>query len=356
MLTIITVLAEILAIIGYTLMIRHYIGPLLKKGSIKHNNIVDQPNTIILTLNIGNREITKKNLKNACVFGGIIAGFVGALIIFILYMTHHPYWIGYGNMNPAYVTPERIVLFFLLQMFVGVFLGWLCGHFTFTKANSSENWIKRYSHIFLILISAFVSIIFFRQLMVRNALREPNTFPYEIDDLRLLTDNSKCIDERFIKLYHLNTDTSLHSKFVRMGGGYLGEPDFEMLATGLAGSTAFLILIVNLAELFKIGVQSKRYILSTRRMILITAKAAFFGFIAWISVYGIYLFLTETCIIYKFGFIYARWVFSFDFPHPERFLFVFVLCGIYLISMLISIQIYSVPKENGDGNETITHT
>ncbi len=339
------VIEVIVAVIAHILMGTFYLVKLIKiRTEVKKNN--DHQNSNISTSMNGKWRITitKLNFKKACMWGGSIAGFFGSILILLLYISHNKDLAGYPKLDPEQFKLQVIMLVFLFQILLGTFLGWLCGNFSTKIESTNKRHLNRIFYLSFIFIIGFLSIFFLRQLMARDALILPNKHYSGINEFSELNNGKPCkIDADFLALYKENKDTSWHVKYIRPGGGYLGEPDFESLATGLAGAIVFLILVLRLSKLFKPG-HSKNKILSLKGIILITLQAAFLGFVCWIAVYGIYLILIRNCILSKFGVIYARWVFTFDFPNPQRFLLVFLLCALYLFSFFFMIRMFSVSK------------
>ncbi|MGB8193740.1 MAG: hypothetical protein WCF67_17545 [Chitinophagaceae bacterium] len=284
--------------------------------------------------------ITKHNFNKACLIGGLIAGFIGASVIFIISPASD---MGYSEIDERHFREKIRIILCLLQVLLGALLGWVCSSFAWSENVKHENMARRWLNMFFIFIIAFFSIVFFRQLMVRDALVRPGHYDKKTYSLRF--SNEECIADNYIGLYQPVLDSANHIKhYIRKGGGYFGEPDFESLATGLMGGIAFVIMVLKLSQLLNANSGPQRNSLAGREILLITLQSAFFGLIAWMFVYVTFLILTgTTCFIKRYDVIYARWIFVFDFPHPERYLLNFMLCGIYLFCFLFLIRSYSVP-------------
>lgn len=287
-------------------------------------------------------KITKSDFNKACIIGGFIAGFIGALIIIII---SHSSDIGYRNIDILYFKEKIRIVVCILQISLGCLLGWICSKFAWPKNTQIKNTFKQCVSIFCIFIVSFISIISFRQLMTRDALVRPNDYERVVQNLNFLN-TEKCIAQDYKNLHHAVKDdtTNTIKYYIRKGGGYFGEPDFESLATGLMGGIAFVILVMNLSKSFNRNSELEKNSPSFKEMLMITLKSSFYGFIGWMGVYLIFIFLTKTtCLIHKYDFIYARWLFEFEFPHPERFLLNFMLCTIYVFCFLFAIRAHSTP-------------
>ena len=119
---------------------------------------------------------------------------------------------------------------------------------------------------------------------------------------------------------------------LRMGGGLLGEPDFETLATGLMG--AFVILF--LVQAFR---KNKLAVFTKTITFGLTFKMIIYGLLAWGLIFGIYTLLTDRLgVIHKGDYLIARYFFTIDFPHPERPIFAIAMYMVYVFCFIISIQ------------------
>ncbi len=249
------------------------------------------------------RKIEREQFAMAGFRGGICAGFFATLIIAVIrYASGTNETIlatGYENIDFKKFIREIFPLLFLFQISIGALLGWLCCATAITKNKSRS--------VLLFLISFFV-IVLFRQLMARDAWHFPGTFPF--------------MDK---------------ASSIRMGGGPLGEPDFETIATGIVGAIGFLIL----AKTFQRTNLNVPSIKETPGIIL---KITIYSIAVWCSVYLIYRLLVSTILQQGDHFISTS-IFVFDFPHPERPIFAALLCVVYTYCIIASIKYQSYKKE-----------
>lgn len=300
----------------------------------------------------GKRQITRKDFKKACFYGGLTTGFFGVLIIWLLYFLRpiapDAFDItGYGNMSPDEYKKQVSLIVTLLQMILGGTLGLLCASLGWPSYGTRKKRIKDTSYFFLVFVLGFVIIIISRQVMARDALCPSNYRLHlnksDFDSLK----KTPCIDASFMSKFNVDTTAdSVKGKYFRLGGGILGEPDFETLATGIMGGIGFLTLVLSLLKLSNGSVPTKGALFS------VAGKSTILGLIGWLSIFLIYTVLLRFCFIQKYGFIYQRWFFIFDFPHPERMYLVALLCFLYVFTILLSIRLLSKPKPDNKLNRT----
>lgn len=162
------------------------------------------------------KHISSKTFTIAGFRGGAIAGFLAAVIIVIIRYVNGasetPVNTGYENISFEKFMREIFPLLLLFQIFDNALLGWLCCYVAATKN-------KFFNNIVLFLISFIVTVLL-RQAKARDAFYFSGTY-------------------HFIDRFG-NAIT---------GGGHLGEPDFETLATGIMGAVVFLILVKNFRKI-----------------------------------------------------------------------------------------------------------
>ncbi len=251
--------------------------------------------------------IDAKKFIRAGFRGGICAGFFTAIIIAVMRYAsgtnETPLATGYEKISFGKFMREIFPLLLLFQIFSGALIGWLCCFVAIAKNKFS-------SGIILFMIS-FIIIILLRQAMTRDALYLSGTYAF---------------NDRFGN--------------VRMGGGPLGEPDFETIATGIMGAIGFLIL----AKVFQ---KTNLKVPTLKEAFGIILKTIIWGISAWCLVYVIYLLLIST-ILHRGNYFISTSIFVFDFPHPERLIFAALLCMVYTYCIIASIQYQAYKKEVSD--------
>jgi len=272
------------------------------------NEKFPEPSARLKKIQLGKYILTENNFRKACILGGIIAGLIGAIIIFISFKINSSNWTGYDNIDVHKFQSKVIILIFLLQPILGFCFGYLLSVISWPSPNASKR-MKSFRFRILIFFFGFILMIILRQLMTRDAWVCP--------------------------LHYKETDG-------RMGGGPLGEPDFETLATAFAGGSAFLILSYTLLRAFQLPY--KRIKLSLNRTMLeIAGLSALLALFAWISVFILYKILENLGLIPDKTII-PTWVFNFEFPHPERAMFICLMSFIYILSTLLSIRFFPKSK------------
>jgi hypothetical protein len=228
--------------------------------------------------------IDRKRFSKAGTTGGTIAGLIGSLVIIA-----KPDMSGYWNISEAfYRTLWTGIIFF--QIAGGMFAGWLCARFALTQRLTK---LQRT----LVFLVGFAIIFLVHQLAARDALVPVGKY--------------------------LEKDGS-------WGGGPLGQPDFESLATGLMGGMSFLLLVIAL---------QREKVLTMGRAIMATFLIATIGTFLWSMIHIVFKVLISYHIIVEKDFIISPAFFKFEFPHPERSVIVAILSCIYLLSIFISIRL-----------------
>jgi hypothetical protein len=241
----------------------------------------------------------KKKFISAGIRGGIYAGILASLTIVLLrYLNDRnttPLPTGYENVSFDSFMHDIFTPLLLFQIIAGAFLGYFCCYTAASNSKVSKN--------LLLFILSFVVIVILRQCMARDAWVLPGTRTY--------------IDQ---------------NGHVRSGGGILGEPDFETLATGFMG--AFVILL--LVRAFR---KNRLIALVKKDTLVLIIKSIICGIVAWGCMYGIYIILVERLqLIDKGDYLVDPSIFIVDFPHPERPVFAMAIYLIYVLSFLFSIR------------------
>lgn len=218
-----------------------------------------------------------KDFCNAGFCGGAVAGFV--VVIFVVSMK----WLGYAELSLdefALLWP-RMIFLATIGGAGGGFLG--CQFALFFERTEKESFKKPVLR-FCVFMSGFVIIVIVHQLSVRDALLKASP---------------------------------------------LGGPNFETLATGLLGGTAFLIMV---KELSKIRATKTGAGLKT------AAKATIIGVTLWSLIFVIYFVLTEFGVFAEKQPLFAQFptLFFVEFPRPEHSVHCIVGCLFYVSSVLTS--------------------
>lgn len=231
------------------------------------------------------------------IYAGILASITIALVRYFNGENITPFPTGYENMSFARFMRDVFTPLLFFQIISGGLLGFFCSYNIVTRSKLSNN--------LLLFMLSFIVIVVLRQSMARDAWFWPGTY--------------------------LNIDESGN---VRKGGGILGEPDFETLATGFMGAfvISFLVRAFRKNQLSSF-VKKDAFVLISKTIVC--------GLLAWCFTYAIYIILVKRLqLIDKGDFLIDPSIFIVDFPHPERPLFAMALYLIYVLSFLYSIRFH----------------
>jgi hypothetical protein len=268
---------------------------------------------------VENRGIDKKRYYKAGIFGGVACGLIGSLTILYMKLSASPpspppsgstvEVTGYAAMKVQDFLEQIFPVLLLLQTITGAILGYLCSRFSWQRKKLSI-----LQGLFLF-VSAFLILTLFRQAMARDALRPFGTWP----------------------IYSEN------GEFIRWGGGILGEPDFETIATGAFAAVGFLLLVVSLRKL-------KCKVPNLKSAFAILYLTTIGGAVAWTLVFLVY----KVCLNFEwvqYGKVLIRSdIFIIDFPHPERPILAMVLNFLFILALLIAIYYFSEVKKPSSRN------
>ncbi|MBN1561121.1 helix-turn-helix transcriptional regulator [candidate division KSB1 bacterium] len=217
--------------------------------------------------------------------GGALAGFLLALLVILTRRVS-----GFYQLQMiSFRTLWPLMVFFGSAF--GALAGFLCCRYALLYSSQMRS-SRRYLYGALLFNLGFVIAFLMQQLAARDAFGPPGWYTF-------------------------------HD---RIGGGPLGEPDFESLASGLLGGTYFLFLSRYLARQ-----QSYHY----RDLLLTSIKVTLPGVVVWSLVYLLYVLASAVGILHE---DYVPWrssaIFIVDFSHPERVLLHTVICTVFAAIIL----------------------
>lgn len=186
------------------------------------------------------------------------------------------------------VMHRQVGMIFFTQMLSGAIGGWIIGFWL----QRYKKWRRPRLNAALMIAAALPLLMALRQLATRNALEAPGFY-------------------------------------AEGRGGFLGEPDFEMIGVGLASVLAMLSLFASLR---------KRPAYTRRDAFVMAVCAGFAGAVAFGAVAVFHVLMVTIGAWQYHDFLHARWLFSFVFPHPERVPLIAVANFIFAYTMLTGLK------------------
>lgn len=276
-----------------------------KKDESESENFWDNNNPLFQISKSQTRKFVLAGMKGG-IYAGILASVITVLFRYANGKNVTPFSTGYENISFEKFMKDIFTLLLLFQMIAGGILGSLCCYVAAAK--------NKFSKCLLLFTLSFIVVILVRQSMARDAWYVPGTYP------------------------HLDA----HGKLKRMGGGWLGEPDFETLAMGLMGT----INIFSLGHAFR---KTKYRAFKAKENFKLLIRTIFYSALIWCLTYAIYVLLVHRLgILHEGEYLSDPSVFIVDFPHPERPIFAIALCTVYVFCFAISIQCnLKIKEESG---------
>lgn len=279
--------------------------------------------------------ISDSDWLSAGFWGGAVGGLLLAILVVILKS------LAGFNGTPIGLFRRLWPLMVFLGTASGCMAGWLCSRnaLSIRTERGRSGSRHRLLQAVVLFVCGFFILIAVHQLPSRDALVICGQAKNYLRDP--LTDEPLRLLDPMTHQPIVDPSTGQFEQDFRLGGGPLGEPDFETLASGVMGGACFLFLARALARF-------KRRAPTRLEAIGAAIRVALVGAFSWGAMYALFLALDISIFqsksqeirrgIFLKPYIVDRCVFVADFPHPER-VFVYVLFALcFVMAILLAIK------------------